>query len=26
VLGIPPRDWREGLERCLDQLMKDSAA
>jgi dTDP-4-dehydrorhamnose reductase len=26
VLGIPPTDWREGLERCLDQLMKDSAA
>jgi dTDP-4-dehydrorhamnose reductase len=26
VLGIPPRDWREGLERCLDQLMKESAA
>jgi dTDP-4-dehydrorhamnose reductase len=26
VLGIPPRDWREGLERCLDQLMKDPAA
>jgi dTDP-4-dehydrorhamnose reductase len=26
VLGIPPADWREGLERCLDQLMKDPAA
>jgi len=26
VLGIPPRDWREGLERCLDQLMKETAA
>ncbi|MFC7476845.1 dTDP-4-dehydrorhamnose reductase [Dankookia sp. GCM10030260] len=26
VLGIPPADWRVGLERCLDQLMKDPAA
>jgi dTDP-4-dehydrorhamnose reductase len=26
VLGIPPADWRAGLERCLDQLMKDTAA
>jgi dTDP-4-dehydrorhamnose reductase len=24
VLGIPPKDWREGLERCLDALMKES--
>lgn len=23
VLGIPARDWREGLERCLDALMKE---
>jgi len=22
-LGLPPRDWREGLERCLDALMKE---
>ena len=26
VLGLPPQDWREGLERCLDALMKGSAA
>jgi dTDP-4-dehydrorhamnose reductase len=26
VIGIPPADWRVGLERCLDQLMKDPAA
>jgi dTDP-4-dehydrorhamnose reductase len=26
VLGIPPKDWREGLDRCLDALMKDNAA
>jgi len=23
VLGLPPADWRQGLERCLDVLMKD---
>jgi dTDP-4-dehydrorhamnose reductase len=26
VLGIPPADWREGLDRCLDQLMKETTA
>lgn len=26
VLGLPPQDWRAGLETCLDQLMKDHAA
>jgi len=26
VLGIPPQDWRAGLETCLDALMKDQHA
>ncbi len=25
-LGLAPRDWREGLERCLEALMKDTRA
>ena len=23
-LGLAPRDWREGLERCLDALLKEN--
>jgi dTDP-4-dehydrorhamnose reductase len=26
LLGLAPADWREGLERCLDALMKDMRA
>ena len=24
LLGLPPRDWRAGLEACLDQLMTNT--